>query len=64
MQKMARNASDVIDPMWQVITEGGPYHARHDHPDSPLPRYIERLEATGRAKGAAELRARYRDFLG
>lgn len=39
------------DPMWTVIREGGPYHAKGN-----LPQYCERLEKTGRAEGAQKLR--------
>jgi len=67
MQEMAANGNDVIDPLWTVIAEGGPYHARLTHGNLPgsmggLPgfrRYLERLEATGRADGAEALRQRY-----
>jgi hypothetical protein len=66
MQKMARNASDVVDPLWTVMQEGGPQHARHDPAPpaiSPLPKYLTRLEATGRSEAAAALRRRYAAFL-
>lgn len=43
-----------VDPLWTVIREGGPYHAK-----GSLPAYIKRLEATGRAEGAQELRMRH-----
>ncbi len=60
MQKMAQAShGDVTDPLWTVIREGGPFHALHEKGRSPLPRYLERLEATGRADGAAELRKKY-----
>ena len=44
-----------IDPMWTVMQEGGPYHTVGE-----LPGYVRRLEATGRADKAAQLRGRYR----
>ena len=52
------------DPLWTVIQEGGPFHARVIQPGDPgtyagLLRYIGRLEATGRGDGAAALRLRY-----
>jgi hypothetical protein len=62
MQNMARNAIDVADPLWTVIREGGPAHARHAAP-SPLPEYIARLDATGRSDGAAALRSKYARWL-
>ncbi len=42
------------DPLWRVMMEGGPLHAR-GHLDS----YCARLEATGRGDKVAELRARH-----
>jgi arylsulfatase A-like enzyme len=44
-----------IDPMWTVWHEGGPFHA----PDKDLPRYLERLEATGRGEAAKLLKERH-----
>lgn len=69
MQKMARTGTDVVDPLWTVMREGGPFHARLTAPGNPggvagLRRYIERLEATDRADGAAVLRKRYATELG
>ena len=43
-----------IDPMMTVLHEDGPYHT-HGHLDE----YLARLEATGRAQGAQELRRRH-----
>jgi arylsulfatase A-like enzyme len=63
MWKMSEYASDMVDPLWQVIAEGGPFHATHRPEDSPLPRYLKRLEETDRAGHAAELRKRYGRFL-
>jgi arylsulfatase A-like enzyme len=63
MQKMALTCSDSVDPLWTVIREGGPFHARHAGEDSPLPGYLKRLEGTGRGDGAASLRERYKRFL-
>lgn len=64
MQRMAVQSNDVVDPLWTVIREGGPFHARTSHPGQPgsiegIARYIERLDATGRSDGAAALRRRY-----
>ncbi len=59
MQKMAKHASDSVDPLWTVIREGGPFHALFEPGRSPLPRYLKRLEETGRAQGAKELREKY-----
>ncbi|MHB1158201.1 MAG: sulfatase [Phycisphaerales bacterium] len=67
MRKMAAYASDSTDPLWTVVREGGPFHAGllHGHVGvAGLLKYLERLEATGRAEGAAELREKYGRFLG
>ena len=53
-EKMALTSDSDIDPLWTVLREGGPYHAK-----GHLPEYCKRLEATGRAEGAARLRARH-----
>lgn len=49
----------VSDPMRIVMAEGGPCHAK-----GALPAYAKRLEATGRAEGAARLRAAHPDVFG
>ncbi len=46
------------DPLWEVMKEGGPSHTR-----GFLPAYLRRLEATGRAEGAQELRRRHPDAM-
>jgi arylsulfatase A-like enzyme len=63
MQKMAADATDAVDPLWTVIREGGPMHAQHAGPGSPLPRYIKRLDETGRSDGAEALRQKYARYL-
>lgn len=42
------------DPLWTVMREGGPYHAR-----GRLREYTARLKATGRAAAAEELKRRH-----
>jgi choline-sulfatase len=64
MQRMARHSSDTCDPLWTVMREGGPFHARLTEPGNPggpagLRRYLQRLEQTGRAEGARRLRERH-----
>ncbi len=64
MNKMARHCSDVVDPMWTVIYEGGPQHARMQAPGEPgstekFEQYLTRLEETGRQEAAEDLRRRY-----
>lgn len=68
MAKMAKNTGDVVDPLLTVMREGGPYHARLGYrKGSPgtagFQKYLQRLELTGRAGGAAELRVRYSELL-
>ena len=43
-----------VDPLWTVIKEGGPFHAR-----GHLRAYCERLEATGRGWAVPELKRRH-----
>lgn len=45
---------DGIDPIWTVMREGGPFHSK-----GVLPKYCERLEATGRGEWVAELKKRH-----
>lgn len=46
------------DPLWTVMREGGPYHAR-----GFLRKYCERLESTGRGDSIPELKRRHpREF--
>ncbi|MDR1190188.1 MAG: sulfatase-like hydrolase/transferase [Verrucomicrobiales bacterium] len=62
MQTMARTASDVVDPLWTVIREGGPFHAslgKGQPGVAGFHRYLARLEQTGRADGARQLREKY-----
>jgi len=64
MQKIAKLfPHDLADPLWTVVAEGGPFHALHEKGRSPLPKYLARLEATGRAEGAAALRKKYPEAL-
>ncbi|HHY82531.1 MAG TPA: sulfatase-like hydrolase/transferase [Clostridiales bacterium] len=51
---MLMTADSDIDPLWTVMIEGGPYHAKGN-----LKHYVKRLEATGRAEGARLLRERH-----
>lgn len=53
-EQMMKDPSNK-DPMWTVMSEGGPEHTKTD-----LDAYIHRLEVTGRSKGARILREKYR----
>lgn len=47
-----------VDPLWTVIKEGGPYHAK-----GHLKNYIKRIEETGRGHAIPELKKRHpREF--
>jgi arylsulfatase A-like enzyme len=43
-----------VDPLWTVMKEGGPFHAKGN-----LPRYVKHLESTGRSHAVPELRRRH-----
>ena len=64
MTKMAKTRINVVDPLWTVMQEGGPYHAnlRYRQPPS-FEGYLKRLELTGRPNGAEALRRKYPDLL-
>ena len=53
-QNMMMKSRSQIDPLWTVMKEGGPFHAK-----GRLPEYCERLEKTGRKEGAELLRKRH-----
>ncbi|MEM9882538.1 MAG: sulfatase [Planctomycetota bacterium] len=69
MHRMAEHASDVVDPLWTVVREGGPFHAgvtqEGQQPGSPekFRAYLDRLEATGRSGAADDLRRRYPEVV-
>ena len=48
------SSDSETDPMWTVIRGGGPFNAA-----GQLPRYLKRLEETGRAEAAEALRRRH-----
>ncbi|WP_141336295.1 sulfatase [Paenibacillus sp. tmac-D7] len=52
--EMMRRNSDAVDPLWTVIKEGGPFHAK-----GYLKGYIKRLEETGRSHLVPELVRRH-----
>ncbi len=58
-QQMMMTSRSDVDPLWTVIREGGPFHAKGN-----LPAYCERLKKTGRAKGAEELMKRHPQEFG
>lgn len=49
-----RRSTTGVDPLFQVLAEGGPYHVRNQ-----LPAYLQRLEATGRHAFAECLRQKH-----
>ena len=62
--EMMQTSESDTDPLRITIREGGPYHARVDglgHPSGPdgFRNYLERLENTGRAGAAKQLKEKY-----
>jgi len=56
--RMMKTMTYDVDPLWTVIREGGPFHAR-----GQLKRYCEWLEKTGRGHAVPELKRRHpREF--
>ena len=55
-EQMLKMQGSATDPLWTVVREGGPFHAR-----GYLRAYCERLEKTGRAWAAEELKKRHPD---
>lgn len=53
--EMMLSSDSMIDPLWTVIREGGPFHTR-----GFLDRYLARLRETGRNAGADELEKRHK----
>ena len=53
MKKKAKSAFRE-DPLWTVMAEGGPFHAK-----GYLEGYLKRLEGTDRADKARQLREKY-----
>jgi arylsulfatase A-like enzyme len=51
---MMQSSESDIDPLWNVIREGGPYHTRGE-----LPAYLQRLRETDRGDWADLLEARH-----
>ena len=51
-----RRSKRTVDPMWTVMREGGPFHARFTDPKFEL--YKQRLRDTGRAEHAESLERR------
>jgi arylsulfatase A-like enzyme len=60
-EEMMMKSAYTEDPMWRVMKEKGPFHARPEHLVNT--HYLERLEATGRGKGAEILRNRQFPFI-
>ena len=56
--EMMNTSESEIDPMWNVIREGGPYHTR-----GRLGSYCERLRETGRGHHADALMARHGHWM-
>ncbi|WP_052144652.1 sulfatase family protein [Halalkalibacter okhensis] len=57
--EMMFKSQDDVDPLWTVIREGGPFHAR-----GYLKNYTKRLEETGRGHHIPELKRRHPEEFG
>jgi choline-sulfatase len=51
---MMANSASGVDPLWTVMQEGGPFHARGNLKD-----FVKRLEASGRGHAVPELKRRH-----
>ncbi len=56
--EMMSTSDSEVDPLWNVIREGGPYHVR-----GSLNRYCEHLRKTGRGHHADALLARHEHWM-
>jgi choline-sulfatase len=52
--EMMATSSSAVDPLWQVMQEGGPFHTR-----GWVDAYCKRLRETGRAAFAEHVAARH-----
>ncbi|MEM9417614.1 MAG: sulfatase [Planctomycetota bacterium] len=62
MAKQAEESLDVVDPLYTVLSEGGPFHALRDdrgEDSSIFDFYLKRLEDSGRREAADDIRRRY-----
>lgn len=53
-EDMMLQMPDAVDPLWTVMREGGPLHSR-----GHLPKYLQRLEQTGRGQYVEALKERH-----
>ena len=58
--EMMESMTHDVDPLWTVMHEGGPFHARPEN----LRTYVEFLKETGREWAAKDLAARHPEILG
>ncbi len=62
MMKMRRYSA--VDPLWTVMGEGGPYHAKGHGEENHIEAYYQRLLDTGRIAAAVKLREKHpEDFM-
>jgi len=59
-QMMCMSPGCQIDPLWTVMAEGGPFHAKgHLNPKKNIKNYCNRLQATGRGWAIPLMMARH-----
>ena len=58
MRKTSTIENYSVDPLWTVMSEGGPFHTQ-----GYLEKYCTHLEETGRGDLAEKLKAKYPEAL-
>ncbi len=53
-EDMMMQMPDAVDPLWTVMREGGPSHSK-----GQLPKYLDRLQQTGRGRHVEALKRRH-----
>ncbi|MEM7809458.1 MAG: hypothetical protein AAF561_15225, partial [Planctomycetota bacterium] len=63
MANVVRDCSDVVDPLYTVLSQGGPFHCKIDgssnQPRGGVEAYVQRLRETDRDEAADAVEARY-----
>ncbi|MEM1011750.1 MAG: sulfatase [Planctomycetota bacterium] len=63
MASVVRDCSDVVDPLYTVLSQGGPFHCKIDgssnQPRGGVDAYVQRLRDTDRNEAADAVEARY-----
>lgn len=57
VDKNMKNSDQIVDPLWRIMSEGGPHHAHSNNVD--INKFLQRLETTGRQEQAYSIRQKY-----